>query len=218
MLRWVVVACVAGCYSPQFHDCTTQCSHSSDCVNGQVCGEDGWCAEPSIAGHCEQRVAANDAARSDGSRGSDAPPDADLCAAAGTNGTCDQGTCVIDCSVANSCMVDIVCPAGVPCRVVCGDKACTHHVTCPPASACEVQCTGAYSCGDVIACGTAPCAVTCSGYASCHRHTSCANACACDVSCTGTMACGELSMCPLGTTCALGHGCTSQPTGCDTCP
>ena len=87
-----------------------------------------------------------------------------------------------------------------------------------PASPCDIQCTGAYACGDQITCGTAACSVECAGYQSCHRHTNCGSACACDVSCTGTMACAEQSVCPLVMTCEQGHGCTSAPAACDTCP
>jgi len=44
---------VAGCYSPSVRDCTVMCSNPSDCASGQVCGGDGMCAAPDVAGHCE---------------------------------------------------------------------------------------------------------------------------------------------------------------------
>lgn len=59
---------LAGCYSPSLRDCTVSCSSASDCATGQVCGSDGMCASPAVAGRCAAQVDA-------GSR--DAPPGAD---------------------------------------------------------------------------------------------------------------------------------------------
>jgi hypothetical protein len=43
---------LAGCYAPEARDCTLSCSAAKDCVNGQVCGADHFCAAPGVAGHC----------------------------------------------------------------------------------------------------------------------------------------------------------------------
>lgn len=221
----LAAALICGCYSPHLQECRVACDKSADCGTGQLCGEDGWCATPSNAGHCARLLAdagiilMHDAPTpGDGSTGPDAEDINAACAAACTKGTCDQGTCVIDCSLYGACNIDIVCPANVPCRVLCGDKACAHHITCPPSEPCDIECTGAYACGDQIFCGTAACTVDCSGFASCHHKTNCGSACACDVECTGSTSCPEASVCPLGLVCASGRGCTSTPTGCNTCP
>jgi hypothetical protein len=56
---------LAGCYSPSLRDCTVSCASAGDCATGQVCGADGMCASPAVAGRCGALVDA-------GSR--DAPP------------------------------------------------------------------------------------------------------------------------------------------------
>jgi hypothetical protein len=61
-----------------------------------------------------------------------------------------QGVCVIDCSAPDSCPNDVFCPPNIPCRVVCGDRSCDHHVECRLATACEVVCSGVDSCADEI--------------------------------------------------------------------
>jgi hypothetical protein len=43
---------LAGCYSPEIRDCTVSCASPHDCVRGQICGRDGLCAAPEIAGRC----------------------------------------------------------------------------------------------------------------------------------------------------------------------
>lgn len=61
---------LAGCYSPSLRDCTVSCGSAGDCATGQVCGADGMCASPAVAGRCAARVdAGHDAALAD------APPD-----------------------------------------------------------------------------------------------------------------------------------------------
>jgi hypothetical protein len=47
-----VLAALAGCYSPLLRDCTVSCAAPTDCAGDQVCGEDGLCAAPEVAGHC----------------------------------------------------------------------------------------------------------------------------------------------------------------------
>lgn len=46
------LALVAGCYEPRLRDCTVSCAADSECTGGQVCGDDGFCAAPDIAGRC----------------------------------------------------------------------------------------------------------------------------------------------------------------------
>ena len=43
---------LAACYAPEATDCTVECSEPSDCADGQMCGSDGFCAAPDIAGMC----------------------------------------------------------------------------------------------------------------------------------------------------------------------
>jgi hypothetical protein len=59
-------AAAGGCYAPALRDCSVTCDSPSDCARGQVCGGDGLCAAPEIAGHC---------GRPDGGMAS-GPPDA----------------------------------------------------------------------------------------------------------------------------------------------
>jgi hypothetical protein len=42
----------AACYAPEEHDCTVECSGVNDCGEGQICGADGYCASPGVAGQC----------------------------------------------------------------------------------------------------------------------------------------------------------------------
>lgn len=48
---------LAGCYSPEIRDCTVSCASPHDCVSGQICGGDGLCAAPEIAGRCPSTLA-----------------------------------------------------------------------------------------------------------------------------------------------------------------
>ncbi|MBV8759319.1 MAG: hypothetical protein JO257_18675 [Deltaproteobacteria bacterium] len=54
---WLLLA-LAGCYSPAERDCTVSCSAAKDCIGGQVCGADHYCAAPDVAGHCSVADAA----------------------------------------------------------------------------------------------------------------------------------------------------------------
>jgi len=61
---------LAGCYSPAVLDCTVSCGSPHDCVSGQICGSDGLCAAPEVAGRCgglHDAGLPHDAAGSDGS-------------------------------------------------------------------------------------------------------------------------------------------------------
>jgi hypothetical protein len=51
------LAALAGCYAPAVRDCTVSCASRDDCVRGQLCGSDGYCAAPQMAGRCGGIVA-----------------------------------------------------------------------------------------------------------------------------------------------------------------
>lgn len=55
------LAALAGCYSPSLRDCTVSCGSVSDCASGQVCGADGLCAAPELAGRCAPDASVIDA-------------------------------------------------------------------------------------------------------------------------------------------------------------
>lgn len=113
---------LAACYSPSLRDCTVSCGSASDCATGQVCGTDGMCASPAVAGRCVQV----DAGSLDAPSRPDAPPprDAGLPDAARTVRLTVQimgkGSVIVDgvgaCSSQDpdkgNCMYDVV--AGVP--------------------------------------------------------------------------------------------------------
>jgi hypothetical protein len=50
--RVIVFAILAGCYDPGAVNCTVSCEGSGECATGQVCGSDGFCAAPDVAGTC----------------------------------------------------------------------------------------------------------------------------------------------------------------------
>jgi hypothetical protein len=64
------LAVLAGCYRPELRDCVVTCAGEGDCADGQVCGTDGFCAAPEIAGSCGAWL--------DGAAGDGAPIDAPL--------------------------------------------------------------------------------------------------------------------------------------------
>jgi hypothetical protein len=67
---------LAGCYAPSLRDCTVSCTSAGDCATGQMCGDDGMCASPAVAGRCGAPV---DAGSHDALRDAAidaAPPDA----------------------------------------------------------------------------------------------------------------------------------------------
>ena len=51
-MRALLFTLIAGCYTPDVADCTITCTGAAACAAGQVCGSDGYCATPSVAGHC----------------------------------------------------------------------------------------------------------------------------------------------------------------------
>jgi hypothetical protein len=208
------VVLVGGCYNPALRNCTVQCAGAGDCGGDQVCGGDGWCASAEMAGQCGSSAEISDARATPIDTRIDAVSNT-ACLAACTNGTCEAGVCVIDCSTSYTCLADVICPGSVPCHVVCGDHSCQHHVECRMAATCEIECLGVGSCADELRCGTNRCSVTCSGAGSCKR-VRCANACACEATCSGSNACIDVSECPQAGACKLGEGCTSNGS-CDTC-
>ena len=48
----LLVALLAACYEPEAVDCTVECGGPGECADGQVCGSDGYCAAPDVAGNC----------------------------------------------------------------------------------------------------------------------------------------------------------------------
>lgn len=228
MLRVVAIACVLmahlGCYDPSVRDCAVTCRSAKECAGGQTCSSDGFCVSPSYRGRCARMTpdagdGGGDMMKKDAAADSGGSSAVALCQQGCGNGTCDaQGVCNIDCSASGACSAsDVICPTNLPCRVVCGDHACAHHVQCGMSTSCEVQCSGQNACGDVIQCPVGRCDVTCSGAFSCHKNTKCGMSCACDVTCSGSGACGAPSECPKMMACLLGRGCTSQLSGCDSC-
>ena len=207
---------MVACYHPNTLDCTVECSGPTECASGQSC-KDGWCVGPNI--ECDS---GGNPIEIDAGADSALPADADdsaqrLCEQGCTNGTCVEGVCVINCSGTDQCIAtDVRCPENLPCRVMCGPMSCTHKIVCNTSSSCEVQCTGDGSCQDEIQCPSGECDVMCTGANTCKKRTKCANSCACDVSCIGVLSCAEASECP-ESTCRVGNGCSSIPTGCDTC-
>jgi hypothetical protein len=54
-MRSVALACAVlmGCYEPEAVNCTIECSAIDECAEGQLCGKDGFCASPDVAGTCK---------------------------------------------------------------------------------------------------------------------------------------------------------------------
>lgn len=221
--RSVVLSSVAlaylgltGCYEPALRDCTVRCAAPNDCTGGQVCRKDGWCAMPEATSCGKPDHGDNGAGPDAEAVAADAPSSPSLCEQGCTNGTCEDGTCVIDCGAPFACASDVMCPANLPCRVMCGDHACAKKVVCGMATSCEVHCLGDEACADDIQCSMGPCTVNCTGDSACQHKIKCDHACACDVTCSGVGACAEPAACP-APSCKLGDGCSSQLAGCDHC-
>lgn len=52
MRALLLCAVLAACYDPGAVNCTVSCAGTGECAAGQLCGSDGFCAEPEVAGHC----------------------------------------------------------------------------------------------------------------------------------------------------------------------
>ena len=80
-LAIAVLAALPACYTPDLRDCSVTCASSADCVGGQVCGDDHYCAAPEVAGTCAHlgadgglAVAGDAPASHDAPRPPDGPP------------------------------------------------------------------------------------------------------------------------------------------------
>jgi hypothetical protein len=101
---------LAGCYSPSLRDCTVSCGSAGDCATGQVCGADGKCAAPAVAGHCPMV----DAGHADAAPPRDAGRTVRLTVQIQGKGSVavdGAGTCSAQVPDKGSCMYDVV--AGV---------------------------------------------------------------------------------------------------------
>ena len=119
-------------------------------------------------------------------------------------GTCDAGTCVIDCDDASACQTKVVCPPGVACGIRCGDNACGGGVDCQQATACNIACKGTGSCNNQpMACSGSSCNVTCADN-SCSAGIQC-DASACNIQCLGGSSCNNQPIeCRSGGNCTIG--------------
>lgn len=109
------------------------------------------------------------------------------------------------------------------CNSCSGANTCNIQVTsggmdvaCPAGFACNIMCSGAGACGD-ITCGPDRCSITCQGVGACGT-IDCGTSCGCQVNC-GSGACGA-EMCPtgrMGAACVSGTNCSTGPTGCNGC-
>ena len=123
------LALLAGCYSPSLRDCAVACAGPADCAPSQVCGTDGMCASPEMAGRCAMETDAGsmqmpmpeprDAAVDDGPAPPDAsPPLVRLRVQIDGRGSViieGRGTCSSTDPSHGNCMYDI--PVGVAQRV-----------------------------------------------------------------------------------------------------
>lgn len=118
----------AGCYEPVLRDCTVTCASAGECATGQVCGPDGYCARPAVAGTCiapghpdadvdgtiDARIAVPDARPAPPRP--DAPPAAELAIAITGRGDVDVAplgaSCVADDWMGAACAYPIT--AGAP--------------------------------------------------------------------------------------------------------
>ena len=136
------------------------------------------------------------------------PPNPAVCPSQCT--ICSNGTCVINCTSANSCSsATVACPDGMPCQLNCAaDGSCnTLFLACPAEYPCDINCTGKQSCKPLsVTCSTnGPCTLTCGSAAQVCRgstltcgHEDCKAVCnggdkptvtGCDNSCQANCAC-----------------------------
>lgn len=119
------LAALAGCYSPEVRDCTVSCASLHDCVRGQICGADGLCAAPEIAGRCASVLADGGSSHDAGNHDGGSPPDATVSPDApstvslhvqitgkGSVVVIGRGTCSSQDPQGGNCRYDLV--AGVP--------------------------------------------------------------------------------------------------------
>jgi hypothetical protein len=137
-----------------------------------------------------------------GDGGSDGPLDDgnpnNACLAACEAGSCDAGTCVLECTdAAAPCVAGaVVCPPGVPCAVRCAvNDSCQMGVDCRQASACDIACSGGGSCFGGVMCAGSTCNVQCTGAgATCTAGVQC-DAGTCNIACAKDDCTGGLVTC-----------------------
>jgi hypothetical protein len=182
------------------------------CDSGEACGpervcQDGWCVSTS-------QPLADGGGDGDGDGDAGGPDGAFACPADCTR--CDGDLCVMDCSVSGSCATEVVCPAGVRCKVECGTASCGAGIDCSAAASCRIECPNDQACAGLITCGPGFCRVECGGLDSCTGGIDCSGSCACDTFCTGAGSCAVAPSCtkPM---CTSGVDCTSVMGQCNEC-
>lgn len=159
------------------------------CPAGQTCSA-GTCVSAE-AGDGLAPPPADAAPESSTGEGGPTDP-CEQCKAAG--GTCNGGTCVINCTSAARCNT-VTCPPGIPCEVNCSTPNACGDVTCA-GPGCKIFCAGSTSgpgCGAVTCGGAGDCSITCQW---CTGKVTC-NAAKCDVRCA--YICNDVEMNPTGT-------------------
>ena len=170
-----------------------RCDNGEPCGDGRVC-ENGWCVlanQP--GGDGGDGSGNNDASGIDG---------AFVCPQSCTR--CEGDLCVIDCNTGGACATEVVCPAGIRCKVECGASACVAGIDCSAAQSCRIECTGQDACAGPITCSPGFCRLECGGSNSCVGGIDCSDSCACETLCTGSGACTPPPTCPTG--CTSGQG------------
>lgn len=207
----ILAVSVAGC-SVNHRSNEFTCDTQADCPDGRTCS-DGLCIT-------------NGTPTPDGPTGDGPPPppDAFACPSQCTSCRPDSHTCVVNCNVSPAtCNVGIKCPEGFNCEIACTTEGGCPNVDCSPGASCKVTCNGPGTCRNVK-CGAGPCDISCAGQNSC-RGVDCKDSCACDLACANQSSCFGGFVCPPGPSinaCTIlagqNRGCTSEPTGCNTCP
>lgn len=188
-----------------------QCTAQADCSDGREC----------VGGYCIVPGGAIDAPRGDGPHVDariDAPPPIDASECPPQCTTCNPGSheCKIDCAQTNCVNTTLVCPTGWNCDIDCSTpNSCRNGVNCTNAASCDITCSGQGACRQIVS-GAGPLTMECTGQGSC-RGINCDASCACDVACTDAADCSILT-CSSPICGVFGGGCTSERTGCDSCP
>ncbi len=102
------------------------------------------------------------------------------------SGGCALGTCTITCNEEAPCLaIDLVCPQGWPCVVLCdGQDACPESTVHCSDGPCELQCSEADSCdGVVMMCGVQACNAWCSEDDAGVEAIACGSSCHCQDNC-----------------------------------
>ena len=97
--------------------------------------------------------------------------------------SCEDGFCIFDCPGniidGGPCNeLDLVCPAGWPCRLLCGDAGCVDTTFTCSDGVCEIDCDGIDACdGTTVSCGLQSCTATCDIFTE--PDLDCGTSCAC---------------------------------------